>query len=164
MIHTYTDSHIQEDQKDTSELHKRKPKITEYSTKAGWVHRTPDGIQILAKTILPTAHASPWVSKNFNTIGEKNMIIIRLQSSWSWQKYYLWAYTCILRYTKLNYTHQMQKVVDILGKAMAHGQSSTAPSQIYKCAVRISSSEWFSISLIHAFSYKGKNTHVNPRR
>jgi len=32
----------------------------------------------------------------------------------------------------------MQKVVDILEKAMAHGQSITAPSQIYECAVRIS--------------------------
>jgi len=58
----------------------------------------------------------------------------------------------------------MQKVVDILGKAMAHGQRSTAPSQIYKCAVRISSSEWFSITLIHTSRYQGKNTHIHPRR
>ena len=66
MIHTYTDSHIQEDQKDTSELHKRKPKITEYSTKEGWVHRTPDGIQILAKTILPTAYMWPLIYSGQN--------------------------------------------------------------------------------------------------
>jgi len=54
----------------------------------------------------------------------------------------------------------MQKVVDILGKAMAHGQSSTAPSQIYKCAVRISCSEFFMLTLIHT-SKKIKRTHLN---